>query len=375
MAGEIARIPLSGKTDYTDSGTKEAVLRFALDCYYVGSENPLVEVAVRSVLNDRAGRFNPLLFCGPPGTGKSHLACGMADQWRRVYRGRVVCVSAKTFARDLADAFEVNAVVEFRARYRECSLLALEDIERLSGRSAAQVEMIHTMDALLSAGTQIVLTASELPTRLDQLHPTLASRLIAGLVVRLAPPGPAVRATLLRHMAAARSIELSEPVAHILAEGVPGTVPDLMVVFDELEQAARLAGGIHADAVRAYLRARNAAREPQLSAIAVRTARYFSLRLGDLRGPSRRRAVVTARDVAMYLARSLTRNSLEQIGHYFGGRDHTTVLHGCRKTGDLLKTDPAVQQAIERVGSKWRGVGPGAQRTTATGSAFKREFA
>lgn len=330
--------------------------RFSMDCFLAGSENPLVEVAVRSVLNDRASRFNPLMLCGPSGTGKSHLACGLAHQWRRVSRSRVVCVSAKEFARELADAFEVNSVVEFRMKYRECSLLALEDIEKLAGRSAAQVELIHTLDTLLKRGTQIVLTASEPPARLAQFQPTLASRLGAGLVVALAPPGLAVRIALLRQMATTRRIELSEPVAHIVAEGIRGTVPDLMVAFDDLDQAARLDGEvINAKTARDYLRRRSAEREPELSAIAVRTARYFSLRLGDLRGPSQRRAVVTARGVAMYLARSLTQNSLERIGHYFGDRDHTTVLHGCRKTGNLLKTDPAVHQAIERVGSKWKG--------------------
>ncbi len=368
MLDEIARIPLSGRNEYTHSGNGDAVPRFYLDCFLAGSENRLVEVAVRSVLNDRAGRFNPLMLCGPSGAGKSHLACGVADQWRRVFRSRVVCVSAKEFARELADAFEVNSVVEFRMKYRECSLLALEDIEKLAGRSAAQVELIHTLDTLLERGTQIVLTATEPPACLAQIHPTLASRLGAGLVVALAPPGLAVRIALLRQMAAARHIALAEPVAHIVAEGIRGTAPDLMVAIDDLEQAARRDGrAIDAETARGYLRRRNAASEPELSAIAVRTARYFSLRLGDLRGPSRRRAVVTARDVAMYLARSLTRNSLEQIGHYFGGRDHTTVLHGCRKTGSLLKTDPAVRQAIERVGSKWKGASQSAKQPQTVG--------
>ena len=368
MIDEIARIPLSGRNDYLQGSQEEGLKRLATDCFYAGSENPLVEVAVQSVLNNRATRFNPLMFCGPPGTGKSHLACGLADQCRRSHRSRVICVSAKEFAHELADAFEVNAVVEFRVKYRECSLLVLEDIEKLAGRSASQVELIHMLDSLLERGSQVILTASEPPTRLEQIYPTLASRLGAGLVVVLVPPGLPVRSALLRHWAGRRHINLAEPVAQILAEGIQGTAPELMAAFEELEQTALLDGRvIDADSARSYLRRRSAEHEPPLSAIAVRTARYFSLRLGDLRGPSRRRAVVTARDVAMYLARSLTRNSLEQIGHYFGGRDHTTVLHGCRKTGNLVKTDPAVRQAIERLAGKWKGARASTERPQTVG--------
>ncbi len=358
MVDDIATIPLPGIWQYDQGAQGAPAVEFALDRFFAGPENALIEVAVQSVLADRTRRFNPLMVCGPSGTGKSHLACGIATQWRSMFRSRVVCLTAKEFARELADAFEVNAVVEFRTKYRECSLLTLEDVETLAGRSAAEVELIHTLDALLDRGSQIVLTASAPPARLHPLHPTLASRLGAGLVVTLSPPGVEVRTVLLRHLARCRHVELSEPVARVLAEGVQGSVSELYGAFAELESRVRLDGGeIDAESARHYIRRRAADEAPQLSVIAVHTARHFSLRLADLRGPSQRRAVVTARNVAMYLARLLTSHSLEQIGQYFGGRDHTTVLHGCRKTGSLLETDPAVQQAIQRLGSKWRNTG------------------
>ncbi len=358
MVDEIAKIPLPGTFEYPHGPNGAPAGRWTVDRFFAGPENGLVEVAVRSVLHERTARFNPLMVCGPPGTGKSHLACGMAEQWRSLFRSRVVCETAKEFARELADAFEVNAVVEFRAKYRECSLFTLEDIEALSSRSAAQVELIHTIDALSARGTQVILTASAPPARLRQLHPTLTSRLGGGLVVTLSLPGVEVRTMLLQQWARLRHIKLSETAAQILAEGMNGPVPELGAAFAELESSTRLEGtAIDAEAARSYVRRRNAAREPPLSAIAARTARYFSLRLADLRGASRRRAVVTARNVAMYLARSLTSHSLEQIGRYFGRRDHTTVLHGCRKAGTLLKIDPVVQEAVRHLGGKWRGAG------------------
>lgn len=366
MVDEIASIPIPGGLNCAGGVNSGPGSEFTMDRFVAGPENVLAEVAVQSILNDQAGRFNPMLFHGSKGTGKSHLACGIAAQWRRTFRGRMVCVTAKEFAGELADAFEVNAVVEFRARYRECALLTLEAVELLSGRSAAQIELIQTLDALLHRGSQIILTASEPPARLNQLHPSLASRLGSGLVVSLVAPGVEARSVLLRHLAKRRHIALAEPAARILAEGICGTVPELWAAITELSEwepvARRDGGAIDAESARHYIRRRAAAREPPLSAIAVQTARYFALRLADLRGPSRRRAVVTARDVAMYLARLLTSNSLDQIGKYFGGRDHATVLHGCRKTGSLLQSDPAVQQAVQRLGSKWESVPEGPPR-------------
>ncbi len=355
MVDEIVNIPIPGITNCHGSADSGAGAQFVLDRFFAGPENVLVEVAVRSILNDQAGRFNPLFFHGSNGTGKSHLVCGIAAQRRRRLRGGAVYVSAKEFARELADAFEVNAVVEFRTKYRDCLLFVLEDVESLSGRSAAQIELVHTFDALFDRGAQIILTASAPPARLNQLHPMLASRLNQGLVVALAPPGVEARTVLLRHLAQLRHVELTETVGQILAEGLCGTVPDLFAAVAELGSVARLNGGtISAESAREFVRSYLAVREPPLSAIAVKTARYFALRLADLRGPSRRRAVVTARDVAMYLARLVTSHSFDQIGEYFGGRDHTTVAHGCRKTGSLLKSDPAIQQAVQKLGEKWR---------------------
>lgn len=355
MVDEITNIPIPGIPNHHEGANSRAGAQFVLDRFFAGPENLLVEVAVRSVLNDQPGRFNPLFFHGSNGTGKSHLACGIAAQQRHRFRGGAVCVSAKQFARELADAFEVNAVPEFRTKYRDCSLFVLEDVEALSGRSAAQIELVHTFDALLDRGAQMILTASASPARLNQLLPTLASRLSQGLVVALAPPGVEARMVLLRHLAQLRHIELTESVGQILAEGLCGTVPDLFAAVGELASIAPLdRGTIGAESAREFARRQSAVREPPLADIAVQTARYFGLRLADLRGPSRRRAVVTARDVAMYLARLLTNRSFDQIGEYFGGRDHTTVAHGCRKTGNLLKSDPAIDHAVQKLTEKWR---------------------
>jgi chromosomal replication initiator protein len=223
----------------------------------------------------------------------------------------------------------------------------------LAERPAAQIELIHTLDAVLREGGQVVVTALAPPAELRGLMPGLQGRLLAGLSVPLSAPGAGARLAILRRLASLREIELAEPVAQALAEGLNGTVPDLLSALIQLDVPARMDGKpIDSAAVRDYLAARNGARQLRIHDIALLTARYFSLKLTDLRGASRRRPVLAARDVAMYLARSLCHASLQQIGLYFGGRDHTTVMHACRKIEALVKTDAATRQAVDQLRQK-----------------------
>ena len=302
------------------------------------------------------GEYNPLVIYGPSGTGKSHLALGLAAACKNVHpRKAVIYTVAVDFARELNDALETQDIEELRARYRHARLVIFEDVGELAGKPAAQQELVGTLDALLAAGGRMVITASAAPAELNQLIPVLRSRLGAGLTVPLSLPEPDTRLAIVRRLAKLRKMELEEPVARILADGLSVTVPELLGALVQLDAAARLLGtSVDAEAARNYLTSHHAARRPALREIGSATARYFRLKLSDLRSPSRRRTVVTARGVAMYLARRMTGKSLDQIGAYFGRRDHTTVMHGCRKTEHLLKSDPAIQQAVGQLQKKWQ---------------------
>ncbi|NQU20016.1 MAG: AAA family ATPase [Candidatus Nealsonbacteria bacterium] len=349
----VVNIPLSGYSLVRPSGPN-AARRHALQHFLVGPENCLVEPAVRSVLDNAQPDYNPLLIHGPNGSGKSHLARGLAARWETLRRrGRVIYTSAKGFAGEVADAIETQGSDELRDYYRQAALFVIEDIERLAGKGAAQEELIHTFDFLLTHGRQIVATASTAPAQLKGIRPALQSRLSTGLTLPLAPPGRRTRAVILRRLARLRKLDLGEAAARLLAETVSGNVPDLLLALDQLEQCGRVDDrSIGLDAVRAYLSRRKAS-QPALREIAAAAARFFSLKLSDLRSPSRRRPVLTARGVAMYLARRWTDNSLDEIGNYFGGRDHTTVMHSCRKMESLLKTDPAIREAVKQLDKKW----------------------
>ena len=352
-------------------------------CHFLaGPENRLVDVAVRSVVEQQIGGYNPLMFYGPSGTGKSHLVHGLAAAWKAIVkeksiangvakgdspifaetrigtvtdrRQRVVCTTAVDFARELADAIETQGVDEFRAKHRNAAMLIVEDLgmlaTRKSGKLNAQEELIHTLDALVAENRWVVVTASAAPAALPGILPALQSRLMAGLVIPLAPPGVEARLAILEQLAAVRNIPLPEPVARVLAEGLVGTAPELAGLLMQLAMSAKMeTSPLDVETARRFVAKRNGARQPTLHEIALATARHFSLRLSDLRSPVRRRALVVARGVAIYLARRLTEESLQQIGGYFGGRDHSTVMHSCRKTEELIVGDLAVREAVDQL--------------------------
>lgn len=350
----MLEIPLLGQLTILPCLTAEPPNKLALSRFVVGPENRLVPVAVQSVLDPAAACYRPLVFYGPCGCGKSHLALGIAAAWKSQFpREPIVATTAVDFARELAEAIETKTVDEFGGRYRRASMLVLEDLERLADKEAAQQEFLHILDSLMHVEARIVLTARQAPGLLPDLLPALQSRLVAGLAVPLAVPGPETRLVLLRCLAAERSLELSEAVLEVLAEELTGPVPELSAALMQLELDLQAQSApVNVGSVRRLLANRRGSRQPSLRDIALQTARHFSLRLADIRSSARRRAVVTARDVAMYLARTMTTSSLDDIGRYFGGRDHTTVAHGCRKTEELLQAEPAIRRAVEELQSR-----------------------
>ncbi len=331
MADGVVDIPLPGRR--LDSGREEG--RSAPACHFLaGPENRLVEVAIRSVLDEspepqldrdssdetdrqldapltahRLTIYSPLVLYGPSGVGKSHIAHGLAAVWKaRGRRQRVVTTTAVDFARELADAIESQAVDEFRTKYRTANLLVFEDLgmlaTRKSGKLNAQEEFVRTLDALSAEEHWVVVTASAAPNELPGLLASLRSRLTAGLAIPLAPPGPEARSAVLRKLAALKEMRLPQRVADALAEGLSGTVPELAGALAQLAGRSESSGApIDVSAVRTYLAQRNRRQQPSVHDIALATARHFSLRLSDLKSPVRRRALVNARGVAVYLAR------------------------------------------------------------------------
>ena len=348
MVDGVFSIPLVGRTSRSSSGSSGPEKEVALREFIAGPENRLVTIAVHAILEQGASHYNPILFYGRPGTGKSHLAWGIASVWKARYPRRPVLVtSAMELAQEWADAVDAQTVDDFRETYRAASLLVVEDLGMLAGKTSAQQELGDTIDSLADAGSWVVLTSSASPLELSGISRRLQSRLAAGLTVPLTLPTMETRMLIVRRLAQERKLHLPQEAILSLAQGLEGGVSELSGALLCLETAAQLDGGpIDAERVRRFLAERSEGRDLSLRVIASLTARHFSLKLAELQSASRSRAVVTARGIAMYLARTLTNHSLDQIGHYFGGRDHTTVSHGCRKTVELLEAEPAFRQVV-----------------------------
>ena len=320
------------------------------DDFLVGPENRLVPVAIDAILEPRDPGPGPIVFYGPCGSGKTHLAAGLVAAYRARFRRRpAVYIPAVDFGRELADAIDTQTTDDFRHRYRRASLLAIDDVDRLAGKEAAQRELASTLDAAAEAGGHVILTSLAPPGQLAGFLPQLQTRLTGGLTVPLALPGRETRLAIIRRLAEQRGLGLGEREAEALAMGLRASVRRLGGALATLQATCPPGGGVTLEAVEEYLAEQRPPAQPSLRDIAATVARHFSVRLADLRSPSRRQAVVAARDVAMYLARTITGKSLKQIGSFFSGRDHTTVSHGCCKAERLMRTDGVMRQAVERL--------------------------
>ncbi len=346
----ILTIPLPGRILAGPSTPVGEI--YPLAEFVAGPENRLAAVAARPYLDNAPSHWNPLVLYGPHGSGKSHIAHGLAAAWRDRFGGQsVACLPASQFAQDYAAAVSAGKLDRWRREIRAVDLLVLDDIGQLAEKRGAQQELIQVLDSLAERNARVVITALALPSHSRVLASGLRSRLSAGLAVSLSWPGPAARRAILER--GAQGLALPRQVVHSLADGLSASVPTLIAALLELELKAT--SDLHAldgKRLRRFMAEHNQTPTPSLNDIASRSARYFGLRVADLKSPARRRPLVVARGVAMYLARQLTRKSYEQIGDYFGGRDHTTVIHGCRRIEKLLQRDRGTRQAIAEL-KRW----------------------
>jgi chromosomal replication initiator protein len=316
--------------------------------FIAGPENGLAAVAFQTLLEEEQTRYNPLVIYGPSGTGKTHLARGLVAHFATSRRANYI--ASADFANELTDAINANATPQFRARYRDVELLVLDDLTQLATRKIAQQELIRTLDAVIEGGGQIVVTSRSPTEKIPGLPAALRSRLSAGLALPLLPPGAEVRLELLNRFAALRRVELPKPAAKALADGLSVSAPELLGALIELQIEAKVTGQpIDLSAVRRFLAGRQLRLRPSVRTIAASSAKYFGLKMRELTSPSRRRAVVQARSIAVFLARQLTAKSLEQLGVFFGGRDHTTVLHSVRSIEARLRNDPTTRRAVSDI--------------------------
>jgi chromosomal replication initiator protein len=315
------------------------------NAFFAGPENVLVRSLVQLV-DTQLVAANPLVFCGPSGVGKSSLALGLAARRReRFDLESVIVTTGADFARSLADAIETDSAAEHRAQHQRCDLLVIDDLHRLANKSAAQQFLISTLDWLQKRGSLVIVTLNRLPPAVPGLTPALVSRLMGGLVVRLALPGPQARRELVRQTALRMSVRLGDDEIDRVARVGDQATDDYLSAAKVRQLVMRLATsvdvGVQPDPVKQN--------KTLCRRVTTLVAKHCALAVSDLRGKSRRQAVADGRGLAMYLVRRLTSISYAEIGQLFGDRDHTTVLHACRKVEAQLKRDSNLKSTVDEL--------------------------
>ena len=316
-------------------------------------ESQAAFLAVRRVVecvgtHRKKRELNPLFLHGPAGTGKTHLVTTLVEEAARLRPDLVVSVLAASDLGLALRADEESAAPPIFEDARQADLLVIEDLQHLHPRAAEPLAGL--IDERVRRQQQMVFTASLGPGQLREFPARLTSRLASGLVVGLMPLSPASRRALLRQLASQRAMSLPADVLDWLAERIGGSVRQIEGALGRLETLHRLQGrpANLAETQEAF-EEDAAARQLTVERIAQRVSRQFQLDLRQLQARGRERHVLLPRQVGMYLARKLTPLSLEQIGEYFGGRDHSTVLHACRKVEEALESDPHLSGIVRQL--------------------------
>lgn len=286
---------------------------------------------------------------GPSGVGKSYLAGRFLREARRqAPRLRVIHQTASEFSAAFDDSALRQEQAEFQEQHASAEIFILEDLAALQGRFAAQQMLVAILDELKRSGARFVVTCSSLPGKLSRILPRLASRLRAGVCVPIEPLDEPSRLSFARHLAACRQIPLSAEAIQILAKEGPPTPRELRAALLNFDMQARHNGeALRAPELRAQLRAARVSDEHALSRIAKAVAKAFHVPIADLRSTSRHRKSAVPRQVAMLLGRELSGQPAMAIARFFGRKNHTTVVHACRRTRTLIADDPELARLVE----------------------------
>ena len=326
---------------------------FIFDNFVVGKSNQLGLAAASQVAENPGGSYNPLFIYGGVGLGKTHLmhAVGNALIQRRP-GARVVYLHSERFVADMVKALQLNAINEFKRYYRSVDALLIDDIQFFAGKERSQEEFFHTFNALLEGGQQIILTCDKYPKEINGLEERLKSRFGWGLTVAIEPPELETRVAILKRKAESAAMHLPNDAAFFIAQRIRSNVRELEGALKRVIASAHFTGKeISVDLVREALKDLLALQDRLVSIDNIQrvVAEYYKIKVSDLHSKRRSRSVARPRQVAMYLAKDLTHHSLPEIGDAFGGRDHTTVLHACRKIKELQESDADIREDVKNL--------------------------
>lgn len=322
---------------------------FTFDSFVEGKSNQIARAGSLHVAEaPGTSGYNPLFLYGGTGLGKTHLMLAVGNQIKKNNpKARVMYLSSERFVQDMITSLRNNVIDQFKAHYRNVDALLIDDIQFFAKKERSQEEFFYTFNNLLEGQRQIILTCDRFPKEVENLDERLQSRLGWGLTVAIEPPELETRVAILIKKSQQNLIELPEDVAFFIAKRIRSNVRDLEGALQRVLAYSRFTRQpLSIDMAQEALKDLLALHQKlvTLESIQKTVAEYFKIRVSDLLSKKRTRSIARPRQIAMALAKELTNHSLPEIGEAFGGRDHTTVLHACRKVAELLETDSRIAE-------------------------------
>ena len=318
------------------------VENYTFSSFVEGKSNQLALAAAQQVVESPGDAYNPLFLYGGVGLGKTHLMHAVGNALRqRKPDAKIVYLHSERFVADMVKALQLNAISDFKRFYRSVDALLIDDIQFFANKDRSQEEFFHTFNALLEGGQQMILTSDRYPKEIDGVEERLKSRFGWGLTVAVEPPELETRVAILMKKAEQSGITISHDAAFFIAQRIRSNVRELEGALKRVIASANFTGRpFDIDLIKESLKDLLALQDKQVSLDNIKrtAADYYKIKVADLLSKRRNRSVARPRQVAMALSKELTNHSLPEIGDAFGGRDHTTVLHACRKIAELRET-------------------------------------
>ena len=323
---------------------------YTFENFVVGPSNRLAHASCVAVSHSLGETYNPLFLYGNSGLGKTHLlqaVCAEANE--KPNRAVIQFLSCEEFINRFISAIETGDLTSFQSQFRTVDALIIDDIQFLSEREQSQEEFFHTFNVLYNNGKQIILSADSPPSEIPALEKRLISRFNWGLVARIDPPGYETRVAIVQKKAHLRAMDISDDIAGYIAHKVHANIRELEGALTAIYAVAITTGeSITLELAQTALQGQigTSIKHISISNITEVVTNHFDVRLADLQSKRRSQSIAMPRQICMYLARTLTKHSLEEVGGYLGGRDHTTVMHACLKIRGARKSDPEMDTLL-----------------------------
>ncbi len=341
------------ETEYVARGGPALHPDYTFENFVVGPSNRLAHASCMAISQSLGQTYNPLFLYGSAGLGKTHLLHAVCHEVQRRIHGSVIqLLSCEDFVNRFIRAIEQGSITGFHSQFRTVDALVIDDIQFLREREQSQEEFFHTFNAIYNSGKQIILSADSPPNEIPSIEARLISRFNWGLVARIDPPSYETRIAIVQKKAHLRGLEISDEIAEYIARQVQANIRELEGALTTIYALATTLGEpvdlrLAQTALEGQIKL--ATKHISITDIIDVVTDHFDVRLTDLQSKRRSQSITVPRQICMYLARNLTRHSLEEIGGHLGGRDHTTVMHACSKITEAQQSDPQMQALLSEL--------------------------